>query len=168
MNEGQPSNIASLPKAITVYLDRLTSAYPGITAVWLFGSRANGLFKARSDWDLLVFGDDSILESLRANETFRQPEIDLFVVHDGNRFESPWAGDDGTKLGRLQNSFEYGPDRYVYGYRWKEISESEASYISTRDSTCTERLRAWRIYQSDRDIGAAVKAGGQASNDGYK
>lgn len=146
MNEAQPSNIPSLPSAITAYVHRLTSAHPGITAIWLFGSRANGTPKANSDWDLLVFGDHPILEAIRANETFRQPEIDLFIIYDGNRFESPWPDGDDTKLGRLQNSFDFDPDLYVYGYRWKEISEKEAIYISTRDFGCTDKLRAWRIY----------------------
>ena len=148
VNGIQPSNAPPLPEVVTAYLDRLTVVHPGIAAVWLFGSRDNGSFKANSDWDLLVFGDQSILDAIRADESFRRPEIDLFIVHDGNRFESPWPDGDEAKLGRLHNAFEFNPDRYVYGYRWKEISATEATYISTRDSECIDKLRAWRIYPS--------------------
>lgn len=146
VNGGQPSGVPPLLEVVTVYLNRLTSVHPGITAVWLFGSRANGTCKTDSDWDLLVFGDRSMLDAIRADETFRRPEIDLFIVHDGNRFESPWPGGDGSKLGRLHNSYQSDPNLYVYGYRWKEVSAREATYISTRDSNCTDKLRAWRIY----------------------
>ncbi len=146
VNGGQPSNALPLPEVVTAYLNRLTAVHPGITAVWLFGSRANGTFKADSDWDLLVFGDHSILDAIRADETFRRPEIDLFIVHDGNRFENPWPGGDEAKLGRLNNSYQSDPDVYVYGYRWRQVSAREATYISTRDFDCIDKLRAWRIY----------------------
>lgn len=129
-----------------MYLDRLTAVHPGISSVWLFGSRANGTSKANSDWDLLAFGDRAILDAIRAGTTFRHPEIDLFIVYDGNRFENPWPDGDEAKLGRLHNGFEYDPNLYVYGYRWKELSEWEATYISTRDFDCIDRLRACRIY----------------------
>lgn len=148
VNRGQTSNAPPVSEAVATYLDRLTFAHPGIRAVWLFGSRANGSSKADSDWDLLAFGDRAILDALRADNTFRHPEVDLFIVHDGNRFESPWPDGDEAKLGRLQNGFEFNPDRYVYGYRWKELSEREAAYVSTRDFDCADQLRAWRVYPS--------------------
>lgn len=144
-----PAQIPIIPRVVTDYLNALVSSYPGITAIWIFGSRANGTCRDDSDWDFLVFGDRSILDALRADETFRRPDIDLFVVYDGNRFESPWHEGDSSKRGRLNNSFELEKGVYVYGYRWRELSETEAVYISTRDPSCTDRLRAYRIYAKD-------------------
>ncbi len=146
MNAKQTPHVPPLSETVAAYLDRLIFVHPDIRAVWLFGSRANGTSRVNSDWDLLVFGSRSILDAIRADQTFHLPEIDLFVVHDGNRFEGPWPDGNDTKLGRLHNAFEFNPDRYVYGYRWEEISATEATYISTRDFGCLDKLRAWRIY----------------------
>jgi len=135
-----------IPDDIMGYLDDLILTFPAIDSIWLFGSRANPSSDPPRDWDFLVFGSSDILAALQKNDSFRRTDIDIFIVYDDNCFESPWAGEDGSKIGRLQNRFDLHADRYVYGYRWRKISETEATYIPTRDFGCTDRLRSYRVY----------------------
>jgi len=61
-------------------------------------------------------------------------EIDLMVVIDGDRFEQPWV-DDGyktAKFGFLSN-----------GWRWNPVSETEATYFSTRHQQVLRATRLW-------------------------
>lgn len=41
------------------YTSDVVAAYPNIDEVLLFGSRANGCARPESDWDCMVFADDS-------------------------------------------------------------------------------------------------------------
>lgn len=135
-----------IPEDIITYLDNLIRCFKDIDSIWLFGSRANNTFRLNSDWDFFIFGNLAILGSLRADNSFRRLCVDLFVVYDGNRFESPWIDEDQAKVGRLQNCVDVVSELYVYGYRWRRVSDTEATYISTRHRDSAERLRAVRIY----------------------
>jgi hypothetical protein len=141
----QPPPLPSIPKEVIAYLDSLIAIYHGIESIWLFGSRANGTFRTDSDWDFLIFANRAILDALRADDTFRHPTAEIFIVYDGNRFESPWP-DDGSKCGRLRNSGDLEREVYVYGYSWNQVSDMEATYISTCLPKCIDRLRACRVY----------------------
>ena len=137
-----------MPNEIIAYLESLTAIHSGIESIWLFGSRANGTFRLDSDWDFFIFGTRAMLDALRADDTLRHPNAEIFIVYDRNRFECPWPGDDGIKRGRLQNSADIDREVWVYGYRWHKITETEATYISTRNPDCIDRLRACRVYPS--------------------
>ncbi len=80
-----------LEPRVQSYIERLTTAYPTVTSVWLFGSRADNTFRSDSDWDLLVFGSNEVLVSLKDNVEFHESDIDLLVVYDGDNFEKPWG-----------------------------------------------------------------------------
>ena len=133
MNGLAQSTAIHLPGHIAAYLRGLTAAYPEIVSIWLFGSRANGREKQDSDWDLLDFGNRSVLDALRQSRTFVHPEIDLFIVHDGNRFENPWPDNGEIKSGRLWSSLDPNGGPWVCGYNWHEVSARLATYFSTRN-----------------------------------
>ncbi len=105
-----------LNKDIKNYLDHLVKKFPQIEAVWLIGSRANSYAKTDSDWDFLVFGNDNILQSLRSNSSFKQNNIDLLIVHNGNTFIEPWG--KNQKHGTLVD------------WEWKQTSPNDSEYIS--------------------------------------
>ena len=138
--------IPPIPDVVSAYLERLVLAFPAITAIWLFGSRANGTFRPDSDWDFLVFADRLTLDALRAGTTYHWPEVDIFIVYDGIRFENPWP-EDGSKRGCLCNARSPHTGTYVESYCWLQRSTEPnyATYKSTRDPN-HGRLNAYRIH----------------------
>lgn len=107
----------TLPDTLSSFVQRISSA--GFE-VWLMGSRANDNAKVESDWDLLIFGDNTLLNCL---EQEQPPEnSDVLVVYDGDAFRSPWnKTDDGViKSGSLS------------GWEWRKASETEATYSGTK------------------------------------
>jgi Polymerase beta, Nucleotidyltransferase len=132
------------------YIDRLVLAYPSITKIWLFGSRANGLAKPESDWDYLAFGDDaSVLHALHNDPQFNATGIDLMFVGPGvDEAIKPWQEADRywKKLG-----LGAAPG----GIDWQVISDTEARYIVHRDrspgsfETAPQILQAELIYRRD-------------------
>lgn len=104
--------------SIKKYIEQLTSTYPAIQSIWLFGSRANEKQRIDSDCDLLVFGTREILEALKFYQTFHQKVVDLLVVYNGNDFEKPWG--EEQKSGSLIE------------WCWKESSANEATYRATK------------------------------------
>lgn len=103
------------------YIDALVKANPGIREIWLFGSRAAGSARPDSDWDFLVFADESTFSRLAAASTFNHPEIDLLVVYDGNSFCKPWWDGHRLKRGTLSK------------WCWTPISDTEATYRATKE-----------------------------------
>jgi len=134
-----------IPEDICAYLRDLLSACPEIESFWLFGSRANPTVNPPRDWDFLVFGSIEILATLQGIDTLQRPDVDIFIVFDGNRFEGPWPIDGELKTGRLRTSIELEEMRKVYGYDWHNISDTEASYTSTRHFR-QRGFRAFRVY----------------------
>lgn len=86
---------------------------------WLMGSRANGSARADSDWDLLVFGDKTLIDLLKEEPPLEN--ADVLVVHDGNEFCSPWADSKGRiKSGSLVQ------------WKWERKSSTSAVYSGTK------------------------------------
>lgn len=102
------------------YIEKLVKAYPGIKSIWLFGTRANNSYRPDSDWDLLVFGNQQILDELKTNDTFHNDQIDLMIVFNDNEFEKPWPDKKGFKHGSLK------------GWEWLQISSKNATYKSVK------------------------------------
>lgn len=100
------------------YIERLCAKYQDISSVWLLGSRANGSATATSDWDLMAFGNATVLDHLRGDVEFHIDGVDLLVV-DGatGAFEKPWGR---AKEGSLK------------GWHWRQLSELEAEYLATK------------------------------------
>ena len=103
---------------VHAYVRTLATTYTSVSEVWLVGSRVNGTVKPTSDWDLLVFADESTFNALRDDHALHHPDVDLLVVKssDGS-FEKPWGR---KKTGSLAN------------WEWKRISDTEATYRSTK------------------------------------
>jgi predicted nucleotidyltransferase len=102
------------------YIKRLIEAYPDIKSIWPFGTRANNSYRSDSDWDLFVFGNQRILNSLKENKTFNNDQIDLMVVFNDTEFEKPWPDEKGVKHGSLKS------------WEWLEISPRDATYKSVK------------------------------------
>lgn len=80
-----------LPEEIGMYVDALRQARPEIDEVWLMGPRVNADESRGAVWDLLLFANRRALETLRSDAQWRRPDVDLFVVVDGDHFESAWG-----------------------------------------------------------------------------
>lgn len=106
----------ALPADIRHFVERLAAKGH---ETWLMGSRANGSAHAGSDWDLLVFGDTTLLDSLKKGPPIQN--ADVLVVHDGNDFCSPWADSKGhIKSGSLAQ------------WQWERKSPTSAVYSGTK------------------------------------
>ncbi len=117
----------------THYVADLVAAYPAVREVWLFGSRANGTAREDSHWDYLVFGDWIVLDALRSDTRFRREGVDLLVVTNGVRFETPWLNPTGLNWGSLSDDME--------GFRWKQLSPTTATYTATK----SVGARSWEV-----------------------
>lgn len=102
------------------YIIALTTKYPSIMSIWLYGSRANNRFHDRSDWDLFVFADKNVLISLKSDLSFYNDKIDLCIVYNGDDWEKPYPevvdGDETIKRSSLTE------------FEWKFTSNREATY----------------------------------------
>jgi hypothetical protein len=107
-----------------MYISNLVGAYPSIHEVWLFGSRANGSAGLGSDWDYMVFANESTLERLRSDVRFHDAGIDLMIVTDGDQFAAAWSEGSRVKRGRLG---EVGG-----GWHWVRLSRTTAMYRATK------------------------------------
>ena len=129
---------------IAPFLEQLVTKYPLIESIWLFGSRANESAREDSDWDLLVFANREIFDSLANDLGFCNPGIDLLVVYDGDNFEHPYGGRDGRKAkkGSLQK------------WEWRHFSLDIASYESCKAGEGLhveiERKSAFKIFPNQK------------------
>ena len=103
------------------FIRELVKAHPGIKEVWLIGSRANNETRANSDWDYLVFGDTELLAEIRNGPFANQPNIDLLVVYDSDRFKA--------------SSMERPKSGSLSGWEWKKLSPTKAQYRATKLKT---------------------------------
>jgi len=135
-----------IPDDLDYYINSLTSTYPQIREIWLFGSRTNPPYKENSDWDFLVFADSEVLAKLQHRIDIQQDDIDLLIVYDGNHFKSPWPRPGKTKkAGTLFPSSES-----CRNFNWHLRSKTEASYLGTKSTgnggwDIVDR-KAYRIY----------------------
>jgi predicted nucleotidyltransferase len=102
--------------------------------IWLFGSRVNPTNKPANDWDIVVFGNAKLL--LELSELDQPENLDLFVVTDGDHFESPWprSSDGVIKSGELRK------------WKWTRDSATKATYEGTHSTRRTSQKSAVLIY----------------------
>lgn len=82
-------HVGGLPQKLRTFLETLVTAFPEITEIWLFGSRAERLPDA-SDWDLLVRSGDRITpEAVAPYLRFRSSLFEVFIAV-GDEFRRPW------------------------------------------------------------------------------
>jgi predicted nucleotidyltransferase len=103
---------------IAEYVGQLVNACADISAVWLFGSRANGTSRANSDWDLLVFGGRNTHARLSATHHLHREDVDCLVMRNSDEFLDAWG--TRTKSGSLS------------GWEWKQISATTAQYTEVK------------------------------------
>ena len=106
---------------IDEYIQKLRSVADGIDSLWLFGSRANGTSTSASDWDLMLFANESTLSQLKTVPHLKHALVDVLVVYDGLNFVEPWPeSEDYIKSGDLDS------------WAWVEESASSARYRATK------------------------------------
>lgn len=105
---------SSTPTAadVVTYIERLVDRLPELLEIWLLGSRANGKEHSQSDWDLLLFGSETTLQSLTEDNSLNRAGVDLLLTTDDEHFSSPW----GTHRGSLVD------------WQWRRVSENRAAY----------------------------------------
>jgi len=113
-----------LEKEIEDYIIKLTGQHSSIESIWLFGSRINGTYRPDSDWDLLVFGTHETLDELSQSDEFKQNNIDLLIVYNGNDFKSPWPSEPGSKKQKSGSLSEWG---------WRKLNHQIAFYNGTKE-----------------------------------
>lgn len=129
---------------IRQFIESIGRSAPGLSEVWLIGSRANGTAKPSSDWDFIAIGTSETLEFLKKSTHFHRSDVDFLVVTDGDGFISAWG--EREKRGYLS----------VWG--WEQESASAAHYKQTKwidradgsDIQIT-RVRAARIWPEAAD-----------------
>lgn len=117
---------------IVRWISEICSRCGRIESVWLFGSRANGTELETSDWDLLAFGNQATIDCIRRHGDLERPDVDLFVVTNGEDFHSIWRDK---------------PVNYLTEWEWTRQSESRATYLENKKGTLTKRraIRVWPI-----------------------
>ena len=103
---------------IAEYARQLAAACADVSAIWLFGSRANGTARVGSDWDLLVFGGESAHECLAAASHLHRADVDCLVMRGADEFSNAWGAK--PKSGSLS------------GWEWKQVSEIAARYTEVK------------------------------------
>ena len=115
------------------FLDLVAASSPGLTSVWLIGSRANGTATSSSEWDFIAFGTEATLEFLRTATHLHHEKTDFFVVTNGEDFQAAWGEID--KTGSLSE------------WNWNELSKTEAKYTQAKS---VEREEGSRVELIDR------------------
>ena len=102
----------------SAFLEQVVAMSPGLTSVWLVGSRANGTATAASDWDFIAFGTQATLKFLRETTALHRAKTDFLVVTNGEDFQAAWG--EVSKSGSLSE------------WQWKSLSESESEYMQSK------------------------------------
>lgn len=124
MNEFSEHSSILSPE-IKNWLAHLTNNLPTINAIWLIGSRANGTFTNRSDWDFIAILDHFDNEAHDFIGKHNRADIDFLVsVKNCPNFETVPPSKHKT------GSFE--------SWSWQQISKHEAVYVG-------------RIWAADQD-----------------
>lgn len=100
------------------YLGSLAAACGGVESIWLIGSRANGTARTNSDWDLIAFGNSTVLACLKAHTELHRFDIDFLVVTNGDDFQNAWG--DRNKSGSLSR------------WEWRQLSDTRAEYTESK------------------------------------
>jgi hypothetical protein len=133
-----------LPPHVSSFVDTVASLAPETVEVWLMGSRANGRARPESDTDLLIFGPDGFLQTLR--DRLQRPEnTDCLVIYDGDHYQDPWQEKNGA-LSEL--GWEKTDDRNARyaGTKWVPDKESSAEFGADMGELVERQERALRIW----------------------
>jgi hypothetical protein len=105
------------------YLDILTDSHSNIEKIWLIGSRIieNTEWKSSpaSDWDLVIFADQSTRKRIMGDDELLDDRIDLMIVSN-----------DLMNYVRIHKN-ESKRERLWEDWEWEEIDDKTATYMGT-------------------------------------
>lgn len=131
---GKPA--ATLSIELSAWLRALVVHAPGISEVWLYGSRADGRFRPDSDWDFFAKGPRGLAVLLqRTLSQLARPDVDLFV----------WEVDAATAINPWNPT-----KKFTLNAAWHQLAEDYAEYDGTKatehDGFDVRRCRAHRVW----------------------
>ena len=106
----------NLPNRILYLIEYIKGLHPCPESIWLIGSQVNGTATNESDWDILVFGSEELISTLKAQISLDNKLLDILVVYDGNNFLNPFR----KKKGSLTD------------WNWKKVSQDCATYCGSK------------------------------------
>ena len=107
-----------LDPQVVQFLKQLGAVSPGLSSVWLVGSRANGTARPTSDWDFLAFGSEETLTFLQSATALHRQETDFLVVTNGEDFQAAWG--EPQKTGSLSE------------WQWSQLTATDAEYMQSK------------------------------------
>lgn len=118
-----------LSEEVGMYVDRLRSRFDAIGEVWLLGAHANDDGDRDAVWELVVFADEQVLNSLKQQrQTWERSDVSVLIVVDGDRFEKLWHPGQQGRLSAMD---------------WTSDDAEAATYRSPGGGA--ERLNAVRV-----------------------
>lgn len=133
-----------LPCHVSEFIESIASIASDGVEIWVIGSRANGRARPDSDTDLLIFGPDGLLESIRAR--LGRPEgVDCLVVYDGDNYKDPWQEKSGSLTRLKWRALGENAATYV-GTKWVPDVESSAEFQADMGELVERNERAYRVW----------------------
>lgn len=125
-------------------ISRLIALQPPPDSIWLIGSRANGRATEESDADLVVFGSEALLSSVRLK--IKKPQaVDCLVVFNGDDYQDPWQEKSGS-LSRLKWLQVDATSAKYIGSKWVPDEESSIEFHANLGVLVCRQERAIRIW----------------------
>ncbi|MGY3942169.1 nucleotidyltransferase domain-containing protein [Aeromonas tecta] len=121
----------NIPDLACAFIDNLTLISPPPSAIWLIGSYANDRATLNSDVDLLVFGSEAFLNSLK-HQIPESRDIDCFVVFNGVDFRNPWRQDRQGSLNRWEWKCESERLSTYKGTSFTKSDDEDEAYVEER------------------------------------
>lgn len=109
------------------FIRRLLHHGGGVQAVWSIGHGVEGDAREAGRLEILVFADRATLERLRECGDLHDADIALFVVTDGDSFESAWGAQRPGSLAR---------------WAWREGTHGQAYYDESHWSAARDEAGA--------------------------
>ncbi|WP_411728425.1 nucleotidyltransferase family protein [Methyloglobulus sp.] len=135
------------------YLSKLSHRHIAVKEIWLFGSRANGTATGESDWDLIVFGENGLFNSIASDTEVHRDDVDLLVVNEvtGN-FNKPWGSEKAGSLKGWKWEIRSETEASYVGSKWIEDEEAEAEGLNDMGTLIDIQLKAFRVWPAFNDM----------------
>lgn len=125
-------------------ISELVALQPPPDSIWLIGSRANGHATQESDTDLIVFGSESLLRSVRLQ--IKQPQaVDCLVVFNGDDYQDPWQEKSGSLSKLKWEKVDANSAKYI-GNKWVPDEESSIEFDANMGDFVHRQECAIRIW----------------------
>jgi hypothetical protein len=138
-------------REVSAFAAQLLQRCPAIRSIWLVVARAQASSpdEPASTWNLVAFADSITLALLRNAHDLHRHDVQLRVVTDGDRFDTPW--------GSLRSCGS------MMSLEWREAGSAEAYYTEATWAGAAQdgnvqrtRRKAVRLWANGgRDLPAA-------------